>query len=343
MANTLPQASSPASPAALLDVDRLTVDFETRSGTVHALDQVTLSVRRGEVVALVGESGSGKSVSAFAIMGILDAAAKVRGGSIRFDGMELVGASERDLRQIRGNRIAMIFQSARSALNPIQTVAATLTDVIRAHARTNMTDADVRERMLELLRQVRITDPERRLQAYPYELSGGMCQRIMIAAALACRPDMIIADEPTTGLDVTTQSAVMDLLTELSRERGLAMLLVTHDLALASEYCDRVVVMHAGHVVESAPRDVFFSHPAHPYSSGLLRAIPDAADSIDALVTLRGSLPDLRSDALPGCRFVARCERAQPDCRGPVASVSLGLGHDVKCLYPLVREDAQAA
>lgn len=324
----------------LLAVDDLTVDFETRSGTVHALEGVSLDVARGEVVALVGESGSGKSVSAYALMGILDPAARVRRGSIRLHGMELVGASERDLREVRGNRVAMIFQSARSALNPIQTVAATLGDVIRAHARVNMSAADVRARMLELLRQVRITDPERRLAAYPYELSGGMCQRVMIAAALACRPDLIIADEPTTGLDVTTQSAVMDLLADLCRERGMALLLVTHDLALASEYCDRVVVMHAGHVVESAPRDTFFTSAAHPYSAGLLRAMPDAAERIEDLVTLRGNLPDLRRTDLPGCRFVERCERASAACRGVVPTRAFGTGHTVQCIHPLHEQAA---
>ena len=327
----------------MLNVDQLTVDFETRSGTLHVLDKVTLSIAKGEVVALVGESGSGKTVTALAMMGLLDTAARIRGGSIQFGGSEFVGAAEANWRLIRGSRIAMIFQNPRSALNPIQTVEQTLSDVICAHARPKLTTAEVREKAIEYLRQVKIADPELRLGAYPYELSGGMCQRIMIAAVLACQPDLIIADEPTTGLDVTAQAAVMDVLIDLTHKRKMSLLLVTHDLALASEYCDKVVVMHAGHVVESAPRNIFFSHPAHPYSFGLLQAIPDTADCIENLVTLVGSSPDLRADNLSGCRFVYRCAHAQPVCHGTVEAVALESGHSVKCLFPLVNPHDQTA
>ena len=320
----------------LLDISHLSIDFAVRGGRVQAIDDISLSLAKGEVVALVGESGSGKSVASYAVMRILDRAARVKGGTVSFNGVDLLALKERNMAAMRGKRLAMIFQNARGALNPLQTVGDTMFDVIRTHGQGDMGASALRERAIAYLRQVRITDPERRLQAYPYELSGGMCQRVMIAAVLACEPELIIADEPTTGLDVTTQAVVMDTLLDLTRQKGLGLLLVTHDLALASEYCDRVIVMHAGHIVESASRDVFFAHPAHPYSAGLLASIPDAAETVDALRVLSGNLPDLRQQDLPACRFVGRCDRAQSACRVAVPTRELALDHTVKCLFPLV-------
>ena len=234
-----------------LAVEDLSVEFRTRSGTVKVLDHIGFSVDKGETVALVGESGSGKSVTAFAVMGILDPAGKVTSGRALFGGTDLLALSERDLAEQRGRELSMIFQNPRTALNPIRKVGQQIADVLVRHGGATRTDAP--RAAVEMLKRVRIPDPERRAEAYPFELSGGMCQRIMIAIALACRPALLIADEPTTGLDVTTQAVIMDLIGELAHDSGMATIFITHDLALAAEYCDRIVVMHAGHVVEAAP------------------------------------------------------------------------------------------
>src|SRR5215216_6382581 len=234
-----------------LSVENLSVEFRTRSGVVKVRERVGFSVDKGETVALVGESGSGKSVTAFAVMGILDPAGKVTSGRALFGGTDLLALSERDLAEQRGRELSMIFQNPRTALNPIRKVGQQIADVLVRHGGATRPDAP--RAAVEMLKRVRIPDPERRAEAYPFELSGGMCQRIMIAIALACDPQLLIADEPTTGLDVTTQAVIMDLVTELGRRRGMAMMLITHDLGMAMEYCNRVVVMHAGHVVETAP------------------------------------------------------------------------------------------
>src|ERR1043166_4432676 len=256
----------------LLEVSGLTLEFRTRSGIVHALEDVGFKVAKGETVAIVGESGSGKSVLSYAIMGILDPAARVISGQVRFGGLDLLAAGESDLQKIRGREISMIFQNPRVALNPIRRVGRQLEDVLLKHS-TVLRD-DVRRRAIDLLAQVRIPDPERRYSAYPFELSGGMCQRVMIALALACSPSLLIADEPTTGLDVTTQAAVMDLIAELAAARHMATVLITHDLGLAASYCEHIVVMHAGHVVEAAPTRELFAAPRHPYTVQLIAASP---------------------------------------------------------------------
>jgi len=323
-----------ASAPRLLAVRELTVEFETRQGIVRALDDVTLEIGRGEVVAVVGESGSGKSVTAMAIMGILDAAARIRRGRIEFAELDLLSLDEVAMNAIRGRRIAMIFQNPKSSLNPIQTVGHTLVDILRAHASSPLSFREAREKAIELLKQVKITEPARRFDAFPFELSGGMCQRVMIAAALACEPELMIADEPTTALDVTTQAVVMDIIADLCRERGMAVMFVTHDLALASEYSDRIVVMHAGHVVEAAPAGEFFRAPTHPYSRLLLGSIP--YDKVDAsqLAPLPGILPDLRRRDLPPCRFAERCPKAQGPCRTqPTPVVTVAPDHAVKCHF----------
>jgi peptide/nickel transport system ATP-binding protein len=320
--------------APLLAVEDLGVEFHTRSGTVHALDRIGFQLRRGETMALVGESGSGKSVTAYAIMGILDAAAHIKSGRIMFGGLELLEAGEKAVAEIRGRELAIIFQNPRTALNPIRPVGKQIADILLQHG--NVPGAQATERAIEMLAKVRIADPERRARSYPFELSGGMCQRVMIAMALACEPQLLIADEPTTGLDITTQAVIMDLIAELGASQNMATLLITHDLGLASEYCDRIAVMHAGHIVETAPTAALFAAPHHPYTAKLIAATPGGAPSLDALASIRGGLPDLRRPDLPPCRYTERCERAAPDCFDrPLPRRVVGDGRHVACHFPL--------
>ena len=324
----------------LLDVKDFSLEFRTRSGTVHALENVNLRIGKGEIVGLVGESGSGKSVLSYAMLGISDAAAKVTGGSAVFGGIDLLRADESTLSDLRGREISMIFQSPRTALNPIRPVGLQIEDVLRRHAiaTRGRTGPDagrgLRERSIQALREVAIADPERRWAAYPFEMSGGMCQRVMIAIALACRPGLLIADEPTTGLDVTTQAAVMDLITGLARERQMATLFITHDLGLAADYCDRIVVMHAGHAVESAPTQDLFQNPRHPYTARLMSSTPHKDSSLATLLPVPGNLPDLRRSDLPNCRFIARCERASEACKGALPKLDPLREHGVACWHP---------
>lgn len=317
----------------LLAVEGLSLEFRTRSGIVHALEHINLDVNKGEMVGIVGESGSGKSVLAYAIMGILDGAARVTQGRALFGGLDLLQADESVLETYRGRELSMIFQSPRTALNPIRKVGHQIEDILRRH--TSTLAVDLEARAVEALAQVRIPDPQRRYHAYPFELSGGMCQRIMIALALACTPSLLIADEPTTGLDVTTQSAIMNLIRELARSRNMATVFITHDLALAADYCDRIVVMHAGHVVESAPVKRLFQSPRHPYTRGLIAATPHGSAALTDLATIPGNLPDLRRSDLPACRFSSRCERHQPACDVALTLREIGPMHRVACRYPL--------
>lgn len=330
----------------LLEVRGFGLEFRTRSGTVRALEGIALAIRKGEIVGLVGESGSGKSVLSYALLGISDRAAKVTGGSAMFAGMNLLQLDEATLADLRGREISMIFQSPRTALNPIRTVGRQIEDVLRRHAAARGADLgkSLRERAVQALREVAISDPERRHGAYPFEMSGGMCQRVMIALALACRPGLLIADEPTTGLDVTTQAAVMDLITTLARERQMATLFITHDLALAADHCDRIVVMHAGHAVEAAPSRVLFEAPRHPYTARLLSSTPDEhTRSAQDLQPVPGNLPDLRRADLPGCRFAERCERASARCRIERPLLEHGAPHAVACWHPLDEPVPQTA
>ncbi len=318
----------------LLSVQALSLEFRTRSGTVRALENVSLELAKGETIGIVGESGSGKSVLAYAVMHILDPAARITSGSISFGGLDMLGADEATLQEVRGREISMIFQNPRTALNPIRRVGRQIEDVLAVHTTTPRDE--LRRKAVECLAQVRIPDPERRYAAYPFELSGGQCQRVMIALALACNPQLLIADEPSTGLDVTTQAAIMELVRDLARERHMATILITHDLALASEYCDRIVVMHAGHVVEVSPKDRLFGEPRHPYTAQLIASTPTPEISIEALSSIRGNLPDLRRADLPKCRFQERCERATAECASePPPETSLHRGHRVWCFHPL--------
>ncbi len=318
----------------LLEVSGLSVEFRTRSGVVSALQDVSLAIARGATVGLVGESGSGKSVLSYAIMRILDPAARVVGGEIRFAGRDLLKLGEREMQELRGREVAMIFQNPRTALNPIRRIGAQLEDVLREHTTTPA--ALRRAKAIECLAQVRIPDPERRYFAYPFELSGGQCQRVMIALAVACKPQLLIADEPTTGLDVTTQASILALVRELGRSRDMGTLFITHDLALASENCDRIVVMHAGHVVEAAPTGELFRSARHPYTAQLVRSMPTLKRTLDELATIPGNLPDLRRSDLPACRFLERCERSSARCgaeRPP--RIDHEPGHSVWCFAPL--------
>ena len=269
---------------ALLSLEDLSVDFKTRHGIVHAVRQVGFELFRGQTLAVVGESGSGKSVTSYAIMGLLDRAAQVTSGSAMYSGIELLPINEGVMRDIRGREISMIFQNPRAALNPIRTVGDQIEDVLLEHAQCTRQTA--RAKAIETLEKVRIRDPHLRVDAYPFELSGGMCQRIVIAMALACHPRILIADEPTTGLDVTTQRAVMELVRDLTREEGMATILITHDLGLAGEYCDRVAIMEKGEVIESGAATEIFCNPQHPYTRKLVKATPHGARSV------RDLLPD---------------------------------------------------
>jgi peptide/nickel transport system ATP-binding protein len=269
----------------LLDVRDLTVEFATRNGIVRAIDSVSLSVKKGEILGVVGESGSGKSVTSYAVMRILDRAGNILEGETLYSGMDLAHMPEAEVAELRGREISMIFQNPRTALNPIRKVGHQIEDVLHAHARA--AGANLKMAAVDALKQVRIADPEQRYHSYPFELSGGMCQRIVIAIALACRPQLLIADEPTTGLDVTTQKAIMDLVVDLARERNMGALLITHDLGLASAYCDRIVVMQDGKIVDQGATDTLFANPGHPYTERLIRATPRPDSLLRDLLTDR--------------------------------------------------------
>jgi len=275
----------------LLDIHDLTVEFATRRGIVRAVQHINISVAKGESLAIVGESGSGKSVTSYAVMRILDRAGRIAEGTVMFSGLDLRATPENEMRDLRGREMSMIFQSPRLALNPIRKIGRQIEDVLLQHAQVDSDQAS--EKAIEMLEHVRIARPRERYHAYPFELSGGMCQRVVIALALACKPQLLIADEPTTGLDVTTQKAVMDLAVELTRERGMSMILITHDLGLAAAYCDRVVVMEKGNVVETAMSETIFKAPSHRYTRKLMRATPRPG------VTLRDLLPEDEAKAAP--------------------------------------------
>ncbi|MDH2357057.1 ABC transporter ATP-binding protein [Bradyrhizobium sp. SSUT112] len=294
----------------LLDVQDLTVEFTTRRGIVKAVQHVNISVAKGETLAIVGESGSGKSVTSYAVMRILDRAGRIAEGSVMFSGIDVKAATEDQMRDLRGREVSMIFQNPRAALNPIRKVGDQIEDVLRTHVQQAMV-SDRGEKAIEALEQVKIARPRERYHAYPFELSGGMCQRVVIALALACNPQLLIADEPTTGLDVTTQKAVMDLIVELTKRKAMSTILITHDLGLAAAYCDRVVVMEKGRVVETAKAADIFANPQHPYTKKLMRATPRLG------VSLRDLLPEEESLASPRVRGEADARSAAGEGGSP--------------------------
>ncbi|MCC7170895.1 MAG: ABC transporter ATP-binding protein [Planctomycetes bacterium] len=294
---------------ALLEVEGLTIELAGTSGAV--VDAVSFRVDRAETVAVVGESGCGKSLTALSLLRLLDPPLAIRAGSIRFDGLDLVRASERELRRVRGRRIAMVFQEPMTALNPVLTVGEQIVEVLELHA--GLHGRDARARAAELLREVKLPDPERQLDEYPHRYSGGMRQRVLIAMALAGEPDLLIADEPTTALDVTVQAQVLDLLRELRRKRGMALLLITHDLGLVAEMASRVLVMYAGRIVEETPVVDLFERPQHPYTRALLAARPALAQPGARLQTIPGAVPQV-AHYPSGCRFHPRCAELRTEC-----------------------------
>jgi len=296
----------------LLSIRNLTTCFDTAAGEVRAVDNVSLDIRRGETLTLLGESGCGKSITAFSMMRLVPApAGRISAGQIQLDGQDLLKLPEVAMRKVRGNRIAMIFQEPMTSLNPVLTIGDQIGEAVRHHDGDN--DGSIKERVVELLEAVGIPEPERRLREYPHQLSGGMKQRIMIAIALAGEPELLIADEPTTALDVTIQAQVLELLRELQRRTGMAILMITHDLGVVSEMADRVAVMYAGQIVEQASRDEFFTEPRHPYSRKLFESLPDIDKRNEALAVIQGSVPPL-SRQFSGCRFADRCDYAWDSC-----------------------------
>jgi oligopeptide/dipeptide ABC transporter ATP-binding protein len=298
---------------ALLEVDDLTVRFRTLRGEVHAVNGVGLSVESGQTVALVGESGCGKSVTALAILGLLARTASVTRGRVVFDGRDLLGRSERELRELRGRAISMIFQDPMSSLNPVMTVGAQVGEILEAH--TDLGAAEIKRRAVELLDEVGIPDARHRAGQYPHQFSGGMRQRAMIAIAIACNPRLLIADEPTTALDVTVQAQILTLLARLIADHHMGLLLITHDLGVVADTCETTNVMYGGRVVESAPTRELFRRPAHPYTVALLRSIPSLdGDRKVRLAAIEGQPPVLRAEPV-GCTFVGRCPRSLDRCR----------------------------
>ena len=296
---------------ALLEVRDLRTSFFTDAGEVRAVNGVSFNLERGRVLGIVGESGSGKSVTAYSIMQILAGTGKIVGGSIKFDGQELVGAGEKVMKDIRGNKISIIFQDPMTSLNPTYTIGRQLMEAILLHTDRNKQQAY--ERAVEMLRLVNVNEPEKRMKQYPYEFSGGMRQRVMIAMALACEPDILIADEPTTALDVTIQAQILELMKSLQEELGMAIIMITHDLGVVAQLCDEVIVMYAGSICEQGSADEIFYSPKHEYTKGLLRSIPTAHTAGTRLKPITGTPIDLLN--MPaGCPFAPRCDAAMKVC-----------------------------
>ncbi len=301
-----------AAGSTLLEIRDLNVEFRTSAGPVRAVNGLDLDVRAGEIVGLVGESGSGKSVTSRAVMGLLPRRTSTIRGSIRLGGQELVGLPERTYRRVRGERVAMIFQDPMTALDPLYAAGEQVAEALRFHFRLSRGGA--RGRVRDLFEQVGLADPDKVLDAYPHQLSGGMRQRVMIAMALACEPELLIADEPTTALDVTIQAQILELLRDLVRERGMALLLITHDLGVVRESCERAVVLYAGRVAESAHVADLFAAPLHPYTAGLAASIPSIVARRRRLPQIPGTPPDPAA-LPPGCAFAPRCPAAIARCR----------------------------
>ena len=317
----------------LLEVRGLKTSFFTRDGVVRAVDGIDFTVDRGEIMGLVGESGCGKSVTSLSILRLVARPGRVEAGEILFDGRDLLKLSDTEMRRLRGDRISMIFQQPTSSLNPVWEVGRQIEEVLRIHRGMKGKVAHARAR--DLLKMVGIPDPERRLKAFPHEMSGGMAQRVMIAMALACEPELLIADEPTTALDVTIQAQILDLMRNLRDETGTAIVLITHDLGVVAEMCDRVAVMYAGEIVEQTDVVSLFRQPLNPYTKGLIGSIPVVGDVRDELAVIPGNVPNL-VDLPKGCRFAPRClARVEEDVTLATevhpALLPVGPGHDVRC------------
>lgn len=301
----------------LLEVKDLHTSFFTDAGEVKAVNGVSFFLDHGKVLGIVGESGSGKSVTAYSIMQILASTGKIVGGSVKLDGQELVGASEDVMKTIRGKKVSIIFQDPMTSLNPTYTIGHQLVEGILLH--TKRTKEEAKERALEMLNLVNVNEPEKRFNQYPYELSGGMRQRVMIAMALSCEPDILIADEPTTALDVTIQAQILELMKDLQKKLGMAIILITHDLGVVAQMCDEVIVMYAGSICEQGTADEIFYNPKHEYTKGLMRSIPTVTSAGSKLKPITGTPIDLLN--MPaGCPFAPRCEKAMKICLREKAS-----------------------
>ena len=323
----------------LLKVTNLHTSFFTPAGEVKAVNGISFSLEKGKVLGIVGESGSGKSVTAYSILQILANPGKIVDGSILYAGQELVGASKEEMGKIRGNKISIIFQDPMTSLNPVFTIGNQLMEAIMLHTGRNKKQA--KERAIEMLRLVGVNEPEKRIKQYPHEFSGGMRQRVMIAMALACEPDILIADEPTTALDVTIQAQILDLIRELQAQLGMSVILITHDLGVVAEMCDEVIVMYAGEVCERGTADEIFYNPKHEYTKGLLRSIPTVSDDDRRLEPIGGTPVDLLN--MPdGCPFSSRCDNAMKICLGYKAKeMRINDNHIASCWHNV--KDAIAA
>ncbi|MDD5900924.1 MAG: ABC transporter ATP-binding protein [Lachnospiraceae bacterium] len=315
----------------LLQVTDLHTSFFTPAGEVKAVNGLSFSLEEGKVLGIVGESGSGKSVTAYSVLQILANPGKIVSGSIKYRGEELVGASKETMGKIRGNKISIIFQDPMTSLNPVFTIGNQLMEAILLHTDRNREQA--RERAIEMLRLVGVNEPEKRIKQYPHEFSGGMRQRVMIAMALACEPDILIADEPTTALDVTIQAQILDLIKDLQKQLGMSVILITHDLGVVAEMCDEVIVMYAGEVCERGTADEIFYHPKHEYTKGLMRSIPTVSDEERRLEPIGGTPVDLLN--MPdGCPFAPRCNRAMKVCLSHKAKeLLINENHAATCWY----------
>ena len=330
----------------LLVIDDLRMQIDTFDGTLQVLDGIDLAVDRGETLGIVGETGCGKSVTAKSILGLMPSPpVRYPTGQIRFAGRDLLRAPAKEMRRVRGLQIAMIFQDPMTYLNPVFSVGQQMIDAIIAHARAageRMTKARARDRAVEMLATVQLPNPERQVDAYPHQLSGGMRQRVLIAMALSGRPQLLIADEPTTALDVTIQAQILNLIAGLVDELGLAVVMISHDLGVVAKVCRRVAVMYAGNVVEEAPVDRLFAAPQHPYTQGLLGAIPQVHADVDGLASIAGSIPNL-IDPPPGCRFHPRCPKAMPVCRERKPALAAHAdGHRSACWLHAAQSDTAA-
>jgi peptide/nickel transport system ATP-binding protein len=313
----------------ILDVQNLTTVFKTRRGRMKAVNGVSFTARKAETLAIVGESGSGKSVASLSVMGLIPRPGKVSATGIFYKKEDLLTAPKERLRQLRGNEISMIFQEPMTSLNPVLSIRFQLVEAIRAHLKLSKREA--LERAVEQLRIVGIPSPEKRISDFPHEISGGMRQRVMIAMALSCNPELLIADEPTTAIDVTIQAQIMDLLTELRSKIGMGVILITHDLGVVAENADRVVVMYCGKIVEEAPVKEIFKNSAHPYSAGLINSIPRMDIRVARLPIIRGTVPNLL-EAPDGCNFSNRCDYCMEKCKREIPKlVKIGEGHFVRC------------
>ena len=326
----------------LLEVEHLEVSFFTRRGTVQAVRGVSFSIEPGETLGVVGESGSGKSVMAQTLLGLTELPGRITGGDVRWKGQSLVHDAERTLHRVRGKEIAMVFQDPMTSLNPLFTVGQQIAEVLRRHL--GMSKRQAHTRAIELLAMVGIANPTARVDQHPHEMSGGMRQRVLIAMALACEPQLLVADEPTTALDVTIQAQILELIADLQQRLGLAVMLITHDLGVVAGLCDRVAVMYSGKLVELASADDLYATPAHPYTAGLLNSTPRLDVVIPRLISIDGSPPDLVSPPA-GCGFAARCSLATDECRNEAPGLhSLDGGRKVACWRPFeARRDLEVA